>query len=238
MKQLALALTVLVAVPALAQEIGTEITPTTPNSGVQNPPPNPPPEQPRTGGYVYKPKGAVDAPASASSSGGAAASATFTGNKASAANGDFGIRAGFGTTFTPGIATGTGAAAVTAPNLGIAYFAADGFKLLIDLGFGMILSSNTPFALNAVVGFDYMFRTPAEAMRPFFHFAGLFTLAGGGSNANVGFGAQLGFGAEYFFSSAFSVNGRMLIAVPMSVNNGFLIGIFTLTPGVGATWYL
>jgi hypothetical protein len=235
-KQLALVLAVLVAVPALAQEIGTEITPTTPTSGVNTPPPNPPPEPPKSGGYVYKPKGAVE-PAGSSSTG-SSSGATFTGNKLSAANGDFGIRAGFGTSFTPGLGTGSGAAPVAAPNLGIAYFAADAFKLLIDLGFGMVLSSSTPFALNAVVGFDYMLRTPAEAMRPFFHFAALFTMAGGGSNIAVGFGAQLGFGAEYFFNPSFSLNGRLLIAVPMSVANGFIVGIFTLTPGVGATWYL
>jgi hypothetical protein len=234
--QLVLALVIVVAGSALAQEIGTEITPTTPTSGVQPQPTTtttpPPQNDPPKSGYVYKPKGAKEEGGTSSSG-----APSFTGNKVSASSGDFGIRAGFGATFTPGLSTASGAT-VAAPNLGISYFAADAFKLMIDLGFGMILSSSTPFALNAVVGFDYLFRTPGDAMRPFFHFAGLFTMAGGGSNIGVGFGAQVGFGAEFFFHPSFSVNGRMMIAVPMSVANGFIVGIFTLTPGVGATWYL
>ncbi len=234
MKQLVVALAVLVSGSALAQEIGTEITPSTPSSGVQQQPAqnNPPPaEQQPKSGYVYKPKGADGStPASGEPS--------FTGNKVSASGGDFGIRAGFGSSATlPSLATGAGTT-VAAPTVGIAYFAGDAFKLLFDLGFGMIINSSTPFALNASVGFDYMFRTPADAMRPFFHAAASFLMAGGGSNIGVGFGAQLGFGAEYFFAPPFSVNARLLLAVPMSVANGFVLGLFTVTPGVGATWYL
>ncbi len=233
MKQLVIALAVLVSGGAVAQEIGTEITPTTPSSGVQQQPAqnNPPPADQQKSGYVYKPRGADGSNA-------ASGEPTFAGNKVSASSGDFGIRAGFGSTATlPSLATGTGTT-VAAPTVGIAYFASDAFKLLFDLGFGMILNSSTPFALNASVGFDYMFRSPADAMRPFFHAAASFLMAGGGSSIGVGFGAQLGFGAEYFFAPPFSVNARLLLAVPMSVANGFVLGLFTVTPGVGATWYL
>ena len=123
--------------------------------------------------------------------------------------------------------------------MGIAYFAGDAFKLLVDLGFGLgLVGSNALFAVSTTLGFDYLFRTPGDVLRPFFHFAGSFTLSSSGSNALVGFGAQLGFGAEYFFNPAFSVNGRLMLAVPMSANGNFVLGIFTVTPGVGATWYL
>ena len=234
MKQLALLLVVVMAGSAFAQEIGTEITPTTPSSGVQpqnDPPPPPPAEQPKSG-YVYKPKGAKQE----SSSSGAPA---FSGTKVSASSGDFGIRAGFGASGSLALPAGSGAgAAVAAPTVGIAFFATDGFKLLADLGFGMgLVGSNALIALSATVGFDYLFRTPGEALRPFFHFAGSFNMAGS-SNFVIGFGAQLGFGAEYFFSPSFSVNGRLLLAVPMSVPGDFVLGIFTVTPGVGATFYL
>lgn len=238
-KQFSLVLSVLVAGHAFAQEIGTEITPSTPNSGVQqqqqqqNPPPsntnsntsssNPPPAN---SGYQYKPKGSENA---------AAAAKTFEGPKVSAASGDFGIRAGFGSSGSIAIPTGS-ASSLAAPTVGIAYFASDSFKLLIDLGVGMAISSNFLLALGANIGFDYMFRTPGDALRPFFHFAGLFNMVGS-SDFAFSFGAQLGFGAEYFFNPAFSVNGRLLLAVPMSVANGFVLGIFTVTPGVGATWY-
>jgi hypothetical protein len=223
---------VLVAGSVSAQEIGTEITPTTPNSAAQpqNPPPsntntntNPPPA---TSGYQYKPKGQETG----------SATPTFAGPKVSATSGDFGIRAGFGSSGSIAIPSGSGAS-VAAPTVGIAYFAADSFKLLIDLGFGMALvGSSALLAIGANVGFDYMFRTPGDALRPFFHFAGLFNMVGSNDFA-ISFGAQLGFGAEYFFAPNFSVNGRLMLAVPMSVANGFLLGIFTVTPGVGATWY-
>lgn len=234
MKQLVLAF-VVVAGSAFAQEIGTEITPTTPTSGVQpqnNPPPPPPPaEQPKSG-YVYKPKGAKEVSTAPGAAG-------FAGTKVSASSGDFGIRAGFGASGSAALPAGsTSGATVAAPSVGIAYFATDGFKLLVDLGFGMALvGSNALLALSATVGLDYLFRTPAEALRPFFHFAGSFYMAGS-SNFAIGFGAQLGFGAEYFFSPSFSVNGRLLLSVPMSVNGQFVLGIFTVAPGVGATFYL
>ena len=236
MRQLALALVMVVAGSAFAQEIGTEITPTTPSSGVQQQPQNnspPPPQDQPKSGYVYKPKGAKD------ESVGSPGAAGFSGTKVSGSSGDFGIRAGFGASGSAALPAGTsGGATVAAPSVGIAYFATDGFKLLVDLGFGMaLIGSSALFALSATAGFDYLFRTPAEALRPFFHFAGSFNMAGS-SNFAIGFGAQLGVGAEYFFSPSFSVNGRLLLAVPMSVNGQFALGIFTVAPGVGATFYL
>jgi hypothetical protein len=237
MKQLSLVLSFLVAGHAFAQEIGTEITPTTPNSGVQqqqqqpqNPPPsntnsNPPPAN---SGYTYKPKGSENSSSPAAK--------TFEGPKVSAASGDFGIRAGFGSSGSIAIPSGSGAT-VAAPTVGIAYFAADSFKLLIDLGFGMAITGGSPLlALSASVGFDYLFRTPGDALRPFFHFSGSFNMAGS-SSFNFGFGAALGFGAEYFFNPSFSVNGRLLLSVPMAINGDFQLGLFLVTPGVGATWY-
>lgn len=226
MKQLVLTFAVLVAGSALAQEIGTEITPTTPTSGVQNQNQNqnPPPEQPK-GGYVYKPKGAA----------GSSSEPTFTGTKVSAASGDFGIRAGFDAAVaSAGITTSLGG-----PSVGISYFASDSFKLLVDLGLGLgITSRATTFSVSTTLGFDLLFRNPGDALRPFFHFAALFGLNSLGNSTEVGFGAQLGFGAEYFFNPAFAVNGRLMLAVPMAVPGGnFAVGLI-LVPAVGATWYL
>ncbi len=229
MRQLLLALAVLVSGSALAQEIGTEITPSTPSSGVQQQPAqnNPPPAEQKSG-YVYKPKGAENASAASGQPG-------FTGTKVSASSGDFGIRAGFGGGMSLPSTSPTAAAPLAAPSVGIAYFAGDAFKLLVDVGFGLVLSSNPSFAMNATLGFDYLFRTPAEAMRPFIHVAASFLLGGNGSN--IGLGAQVGFGAEYFFTREFAVNARLLLAVPMSLSNTFLLGLFTFQPGVGGTWY-
>ena len=236
MKSLALAVLV-VAGSAFAQEIGTEITPTTPNSGVQQNNPPPPPQEPKSG-YVYKPKGAKDEGGSATAS----AAPGFTGNKVSASSGDFGIRAGFSSSINLNTGSSSSTAALagllSGPGVGIAYFASDPFKLLVDLQFGMLISgSSLLMSVGTVIGFDYLFRTPADALRPFVHFAGTFNLLSFGSALLVNFGAQVGFGAEYFFNPAFSVNGRMMLSVPMAASNSFVIA-FIVVPAIGATWYL
>ncbi len=250
---------------ALGQEIGTEITPSTPSSGVkpatpapnENPYAQPAPQQPaqqpqaqqqpQKGGYVYRPQGqkATPAPAATPGASGASASAPgFQGPKVSASSGDFGIRAGFGASGSVSLPSGTSTStvAVGAPSVGISYFATDGFKLTVDLGFGLALLTSTStaaWALNANLGFDYLFRSPGDALRPLFHFAAQFGLAGAGSgDPSVGFGVEVGGGAEYFFSPSFSVYGRIGLAVPMAVPGGnFILGIFTFTPGVGASFY-
>lgn len=235
MKKLALVMVVLAALSASAQEIGTEITPATPpsNSQPQQPPP-PPPEPEKKQGYVYQPQGAKKAPTGTGDAGG------WAGPKASASSGDFGLRAGFGASAQVGVpATSAGAASFSTPTVGVAYFASDSFKLLFDLGVGFgIAGSSALLALGAMVGFDLMFRTPADNLRPFFHLAAMFSMGGSLSNPNLGTGGQLGFGAEYFFAPQFSVNGRLLLAVPVGLSNNVTLGIFTVTPGIGATWYL
>lgn len=251
---------------ALAQEIGTEITPSTPSSGVKpapatpapnenpyaQPAPQPAPQpqaQPQqTGGYVYRPQGQKASPAAAnttagSNASGARAEPTFQGPKVSASAGDFGIRAGFGASGAVGLPSGssTTTATVSAPSVGISYFATDGFKLIFDAGFGLALvaSSGTAlWALSANLGFDYLFRSPGDALRPLFHFAAQFSMAGSSGEPVVGFGAEVGGGAEYFFNPAFSVYGRIGVTVPMAVPGGnFILGLFTFTPGVGASFY-
>lgn len=240
MKHAVLAAVLALGFSVSAQEIGTEITPVTPASGAETPPPEPqpttpPPSQPKPGGYVYRPQGK-----GGSTSSSTPAAPTWTGPKLSAASGDLGLRAGFGASGSLSIPSSSAAvSAYSAPTVGIAYFGSDSFKLLFDLGVGFGLNSGqTFFGASALLGFDYLFRTPGDALRPFFHLAGTFNLATAGSDPIIGFGAQLGFGAEYFLNPSFSLSGRMLIAVPMAVPGGdFVLGVFTVTPGVGATWY-
>jgi hypothetical protein len=231
-KQLLFAVTFALASAAFAQEIGTEITPTTPTSGStqqQQPQQQPQPDPQQRGGYVYKPKGAKEETASAPS---------FTGTKVSASSGDFGVRAGFGQALVIGLPTITGASALPTSSLGISFFAGDNFKLLVDLGFGLLIVNDVLWNVGLNLGFDYLFRSPGDALRPFFHLGAGFGIASVGGGLGINFGAQLGFGAEYFFNPSFSVNGRLLIAAPMALQgSNFLIGIFSFTPGVGATWY-
>ncbi|MFT3708633.1 MAG: hypothetical protein QM817_13360 [Archangium sp.] len=162
---------------------------------------------------------------------------TFEGNAVAAQSGAFGIRAGFGASGSVGVPVGN--AGVAAPSLGVAYMATDAFKLLIDVGFGFGIANNFSYAISAAFGFDYLLRTPGDALRPFIHFAASFGMSGTGSgDPGIGFGANVGFGAEYFFSPSFSVNGRLMVSVPMAVNgSGFVLAIVSVTPGVGATFY-
>jgi hypothetical protein len=163
------------------------------------------------------------------------------GLKVSASASDFGFRAGFGTTFVT-LATGSGSAAATvAPAVGAQYFLTDAVKLLLDVGFGVVANpgaGTTVWEVAAKVGADYLFRTPADALRPLVSIAASFGVGAGNGDPAVKFGVELGGGAEYFFSPSFSVYGRIGLALPMDVPNGdFRIGLFTLTPGVGASFY-
>lgn len=246
MKKLSVVCAVLVASfssGSFAQEIGTEINPVTPTSGnntnTNNNNSNSNNANSNTNNAnsnsnntnsnsTYKPKPREG-------------DKTFEGTAVAAQGGAFGLRAGFGASGSTAIPTTTASAsALAAPTVGIAFMATDSFKLLVDLGFGMgLVGSNVVFALGTTIGFDFMFRTPGDALRPFFHGGASFNLLAASSNPLISFGAQLGFGAEYFFSPSFSINGRLMLAVPMALaSNNFVLGIFTVTPGVGATWYL
>ncbi|MBL8911127.1 MAG: hypothetical protein JNM17_10580 [Archangium sp.] len=243
MKKLALVCAVLVGSTSFAQEIGTEINPVTPSSGnntnnnnnsnnannnANSNNSNTNSNNANSGNSTYKPKPKEG-------------EKTFEGQAVAAQGGAFGIRAGFGASGSTSVPTTSAtASALAAPTVGIAFMATDSFKLLVDLGFGMgLVGSNVVFALGTTVGFDFMFRTPGDALRPFFHGGANFNLVAASSNPAISFGAQLGFGAEYFFSPSFSINGRLMLAVPMALaGSNFILGIFTVTPGVGATWYL
>lgn len=224
MKQLVIALAALVSTSAFAQEIGTEITPATPTSAAQNPPPPPPQDQaaqPNTRAQASKKDAAVPA-----------------GSKVSAGSGDFGIRASLVGASAVAAPAASAAVTVTAPTIGFSIFASDSFKLLIDVGVGFATqNSSVALAFDAGIGFDYLFRTPADALRPFVHVSANFTLGGALSFPDLGAGLRGGFGAEYFFSPNFSVNGKLLLGIPMKFSPVFRLDILTLAPGVGATWY-
>lgn len=227
MKNWFIAVVAVVSSAAFAQEIGTEISPATPNSGVQTQQQTdqdrPPPPNRRDRREQRRDDGAE--------------SPNWDGNRVSASAGSFGIRGSFSAgNFTLPSAANT---SNFGSSLGIAWFVSDGFKLLFDLGFALgVVGNDVGYGVNALVGFDYLFRTPADALRPFIHAGAFFGVAGNNSGANASFGVQLGGGAEYFFSPNFSLNARLLIAVPMAVPNGnFVLGITSVRPGVGGTWY-
>ncbi len=224
MKKLMLAALVMSS-SVFAQEIGSEITPATPPPhaatspndnpwGAQNsnaqPAQNtpPPPPKPSNAGAL------------------------------SAGSGAFGIRAGFSTPAV-GLSGSGSSTSLATGSAGLSYFGGDTIKMLFDVGFGLgVVGSNANFAVSAGIGLDYLARTPFDALRPAFRAQVGFNLASVGNNVNVGVSVGIGGGADYFFSPNFSVGGRVMLFVPMAFPNGnFNFGLFTLTPGVEATWY-
>lgn len=222
-----LLLATLVALPALAQEIGTEL-----------PAPTPAEQQTPKPGAASRPQGRKGEPG-------------WSGTRVSAAAMDFGLRAGLSTStgLVGLVASSSGgnelipSGAQLAPTGGAFLFVIDGLKLLLELDFSFVsLGAVTVLGLNASLGVEYFFRTPAEALRPLVYGVlngGLVNLVLAGTPFSVPvFGVQLGGGAEYFFSPSFSVSGRLGVAVPMLSSAGSIaVGVVAVTPGLGASFY-
>ncbi|MGV3621586.1 MAG: hypothetical protein ACO1OB_12250 [Archangium sp.] len=209
MKQLIL-VAALFSTVSFAQEIGSEIEPTTP--------PPTPVSQPNVPAAT---RGAVlnDEPV-----------------QLSAGKGQFGIRGGFsgGSSFVPP-ATGT-AVNVGFTNLGVGLFLSNNLKLLVELGFGLaVTGSRTDVGFGAGAGIEILLRQVTDALRPLIHISARF--GGQGSFNTIGIGARVGFGAEYFFSKNFSVNGLLAVDLPFFVGSSVAFAIVTASPGLGATFY-
>jgi hypothetical protein len=214
MKRLALAL-VLCAPVAFAQEIGTEIAP-------PPPPPSAPSENPHLQPSAKPP---AEPP------------------QVSAGSGAFGLRAGFGASggvLASGAGVGLSAVAF-APLVGASLFVSNAFKLNFELGFGLALANgNSSWAAGVGVGAEYLFRSRTDALRPLLFVSASFGISAvGSSDPALSFGVQAGGGAEYFFSPNFSLSGRLGLSLPVSLPNGNLVlGLSTLAPALGATFYL
>lgn len=214
MRRLALAL--LVCAPAaFAQEIGTEIAPP--------PPPPPPLSAPGTNPYAHPAPKPVEP------------------SQVSAASGAFGIRVGAGSSPVAlvGLIGGLGGLGTNAPLVGASLLVSNAFRLNLDLGFGLALDNgNSAWAVGVGVGADYLFRSRADALRPLIFVSASLGVSASTSDPAVSFGVQAGGGAEYFFSPNFSLYGRIGLSLPMSLPKGNLVfGLYTLAPGVGATFY-
>ncbi len=214
-------LVVLAGASVQAQEIGTEITPVTPDNKTQNPQPNDNPyaTQPKEGDKpVEKPKAAPVA------SGG------------SAEKGAFGIRATFGGQGVP-VSSGAGNLALPTGTIGLSYWATEQFTLLFDLGFGMSITGGVGIGFGATLGMDYHFRTAADALRPLINLqVGIGAPIANNIGNGMGLFGQVGGGAEYFFSPSFSLSGRIGLGFALSFNSGAFT-LTTFTPAVGAAWY-
>lgn len=236
------ALVTVVSTVAFAQEIGTEISPVTPepsptvrqpeytqpadNPYAQPQQPQPAAQPQRSSGYQYRPAGKRPSEPS------------YEGPKQSAGEGDFGIRGGFGPSGSTSVAAGA-TVSLGAPFVGISYWATDQATLNIDLGFGIGLGGRgaVPVALGAKLGLDYHGRNPGASLRPLFALGASFNMTLVGSSAAVAISAEIGGGAAYFFSPSFSLTGKLLLSVPMTVSPGFSIAFFSLSPGMTASWY-
>jgi hypothetical protein len=128
---------------------------------------------------------------------------------------------------------------IAAPAVGVSFWVSDGAALNLDVGFGLALldRGDPPVAIAATLGLDYHFRAPTRALRPLFSIAAAFDMLLAGGSSRIGVSAQVGAGAAYFFAPSFSLTGKLLLAIPVSVSPTFSLAFFTLTPGVVASWY-
>lgn len=180
MKQL-FVVVALVSSISFAQEIGTEIEPTTP--------PPTPAAQPST----YHSPAPVEE------------------TQLSAGKGSFGIRGGFvaSNAFAPP-ATGT-ATPVGFSNLGVSLFLGDSAKLLVDVGFGLGLTgSNASFGFGVGAGIEILFRKTTDALRPLVHISAQFGGAGTFNTIAVGlragFGAEYFFTKNFSVNALLAVD--------------------------------
>ncbi len=230
MKRLCVAVLVTMSSMALAQEIGTEITPVTPGSGTTKPA-----NQPNDNPYANNPpnntgdkQGEVKPAAKPVSADGIL----------SAQKGAFGVRATFGGQGIGLAGRGTAAAPVDTGSLGFSYWGSDAFTLLFDVGVGLGISGGgVLFGFGATIGMDYHFRSPTDALRPLINVqVGI----GSGIAADLGnslqLSAQVAGGAEYFFSPSFSVSGRIGLGLRLPFSSGSMT-LTTFTPAAGAAWY-
>jgi hypothetical protein len=214
---------------AVAQEIGTEITPVTPGSSNTTQPVNQPNDNP----YATQPKEG-DKPAEQKG----APKKEGTEGQASAGKGAFGLRATFGGQGIGLAGRGVAAAPVPTGTVGFSYWGSDAFTLLFDLGFGMGISGGgVLLGFGATVGMDYHFRTPADGLRPLIHVqVGIGSAIASDIGNALELSAQVGGGAEYFFSPSFSISGRLGLGLRLPFASGSMT-LTTFTPAAGAAWY-
>jgi hypothetical protein len=243
-KRLCVAVLLLVGTSVWAQEIGTELTPVTPDSSANKPKQEPPPDTSNQGGTSESNPWGKKSDGSQSSSKkkdeakkAAAAPEVPREGMVSAGAGAFGIRGTIGGgDGVPSLATG-GAAAPSIGSIGIAYWATDGFSLLFDAGFGMAVSPSFALGFSAVVGMDYHFGAVTDALRPLFNLqVGVVTGLGGDPIASMALTAQAAGGAAYFFNPHFSLTGRIGLGFRLGFANSAVV-FALVTPSIGAAWY-
>lgn len=227
MKRLFVVLLVTLSSMVMAQEIGTEITPVTPDNKPK------PVNQPNDNPYATQPPANPENPKA-----GAPAAAVDAGGERSAGKGAFGIRATFNGQGIPVVGRGTAAAPAETGTIGLAYWGSDNLTVLFDLGFGLGISGGGALiGFAAGVGMDYHFRTTADALRPLINVQ---VAIGSSISSDIGnalqLSAQFGGGAAYFFSPHFSVSGRIGLGLRLPFATGSMT-LTTFTPAVGAAWY-
>ncbi|MBE2251548.1 MAG: hypothetical protein IAE78_18545 [Myxococcus sp.] len=229
MKRLCVAAVVTLSSLVMAQEIGTEITPVTPDNRPAQV------NQPNDNPYATAPQNSGTATAQDPK---AAAAPVEAGGQRSAAKGAFGIRATFGGQTVPLVGRGTAAAPAETGTVGLAYWGSDNLAVLFDLGFGMGISGGGVLVgFAAGVGMDYFFRTSNDALRPLINVQ---VALGSSISSDIGnamqLTAQFGGGAAYFFNQHFSVSGRIGLGLRLPFSTGSTT-LTTFTPAVGAAWY-
>ncbi len=215
MKRMVVVVCALVSASVFAQEIGTELPPE---------PPPPPAREPTR--YDNTPPAQTAQPQSAQA--GMVQPASVPGPRAGA----FGISSGFSGNAVPGGVGGS------VPTFGLRYLATDSMALRFDVGAGLGFGNTFLFGFGVGFGVEAYLGSAEKPLRPFL---------GGGVDlgmplsrefGNLSLAFELGGGAEYFFSDHFSLQGRLMLGLPIAdLEDADQLSLTTFTPGLRANFY-
>lgn len=224
MKKFVTVVCVLAGVGAQAQEIGTEL----PADQTQNT------QGTSTGQTNYdNPYGqpATTTTPTTTQPGAPAASAPAAVATPGPRKGAFGIRASF---------AGGGAGTTGGPSgtFALRYLATEAMAVDFDVGLGVGLAgSRLNFGFGLGFGITAYMGSKDKPIRPLF--TGGVSLGKVVSNTFNDFGMNIavGGGGEYWFNDHFSVDGKLLVGVPIAFTSTLALFAGTFTPSVGANFY-
>ncbi|MBX5480444.1 MAG: hypothetical protein IRZ16_01145 [Myxococcaceae bacterium] len=151
--------------------------------------------------------------------------------------GAFAIRANFNGSSLAAPSTSSSVPASPSATFGFRYMGTDSVAVDFDVGLGLGIASNFAFGFGAGFGVTAFLGSADKPIRPLV--TGSFLFGKGVSTRGDDFtlGINVGGGAEYWFNDHFSLDGKLLVGLPLNFRAMDVITLGTFMPGVGANFY-
>ncbi len=216
MKRMVVVLCALVSAAVSAQEIGTEL------------PGDPPGRAPTRYDNTPPAQGEGQQAQSSQAAAGSAAQTGVPGPK----GGTFGISSGFTGSGVPGAIGGT------VPAFGLRYLATDSLALRFDVGAGLGFGNTFLFGFGLGFGIESYMGSADKPLRPFIGAGIDLGMPLSREVGNLSLAIEAGGGAEYWFSDHFSLQGRLMVGLPIAdLEDADQLTLATFTPGLRANFY-